>query len=166
MLRPHLEGDFSKKLILQEQIYAHNYKETNGTGSATSRFLGRGTRTGLPNSWDRFTDWQGDIRKRKELKEKRVMQKERTTGNEMYSVSETVRVQNIKNKKWDMTGEISRVRTSDDGTILSYEVNIDGVITTRHRRYLSKIRNFDEVTVTTEEENSSGAQVEPGSSTQ
>ena len=65
-----------------------------------------------------------------------------------------------------MTGEISRVRTADDGTILSYEVNIDGVITTRHRRYLSKIRNSDEVTVATEEENSSGAQAEPGSSTQ
>ena len=91
------------------------------------------------------------------------MQKERTTGNEMYSVSETVRVQNIKNKKWDMTGEISRVRTADDGIILSYEVNTDRVITTRHRRYLSKIRNSNEVTVTTEEENTSGAESEPGS---
>ena len=65
-----------------------------------------------------------------------------------------------------MTGLISRVRTADDGTILSYEVNIEGVITTRHRRYLSKIRNSDEVTVMTEEENSSGAQADPGSSTQ
>ena len=60
---------------------------------------------------------------------------------------------------------ISKVRTADDGTILSYEVNIDGVTTTGHRRYLCKKRNSNEVTVTTEEENSSGAKAEPGSLT-
>ena len=71
---------------------------------------------------------------------------------------------NIKSKKWDTTGVISKLRTADDGTILSYEVNIDGVTTSRHRRYLCKIRNSDEATVTTEEENSTGAQAEPDSS--
>ena len=61
---------------------------------------------------------------------------------------------------------ISRVRTADDGNILSHEVNIDSVITSRHRRYLSKIKNSDDDTVTTEEDISTGAPAEPGSSTQ
>ena len=45
-------------LIFQKQIYTINYKEDGKTGSDTSRFMGRGTRTRIPNSWDRFIDWQ------------------------------------------------------------------------------------------------------------
>ena len=48
------------------------------------------------------------------------MKKERTTGKEIYTVGETVSVKNVKSNKWDTTGKISRVRTADDGTILSY----------------------------------------------
>ena len=53
-------------------------------------------------SWERFVDWQEDIKRRGELKEKRVRMKERTVGKEIYSVGETVRLQNIKTKKWDV----------------------------------------------------------------
>ena len=141
-------GNLSQ-LMLQEHIYAMNCKDQ--LGSTTSRFLGSGTRTGLPNSWNRFTDWQNDTKRRQELKEKRVMHKERTVGKEIYTIGETVSVQDIKSKKWDTTGEIVRVRTSDDGTILSYDLDIDGNKTSRHRRYLCKIRNSNEATVTTEE---------------
>ena len=72
--------------MLQEQIYAINCKEDDKTGSATSRFMGRGTRTGIPNSWDRFVDWQNDIKGRCELKEKRVLKKECNVGKETYTV--------------------------------------------------------------------------------
>ena len=92
--------------------------------------------------------------------------KERTKGKEIYTVGETVRVQNIKIKKWDATGVILKVRTADNWTILSYEVNIDGVTTSRHRRYLCKIRNSDEATVMTEEENRAGASAAGDSSQQ
>ena len=151
-------GNLSQ-LMLQEHIYTINCKEDGKTGSATSCLMGRGTRTGLPNSWDHLTDWQKDIRRRQELKEKRVMHKERNVGKEIYTIGETVRVQgikskkrdkdrtvgkeiytigenvhvqDIKSKKWDTTGEIIRVRTSDDGTILSYDLDIDGNMTSRH----------------------------------
>ena len=60
------------------------------------------------------------------------MHKERTEGKEIYTIGENVHVQDIKSKKWDTTGEIIRVRTSDDGTILSYDLDIDGNMTSRH----------------------------------
>ena len=64
-------GNLSQ-LILKEQIYAINCKDDGKTGSATSRFMGRATRTGIPDSWDHFVDWQKDIRRRCELETKVV----------------------------------------------------------------------------------------------
>ena len=92
-----------------------------------------------------------------------MLKKERIVGKETYTVGETVRVQDIKSKKWNTTGEVIGVRTADDGTILSYDIIIDGTITSRHRKYMCKIRNFNEATVATEEENSTGALAEPDS---
>ena len=98
--------------------------------------------------------------------EKRVMMKERTVGKETYSVGETVRLQclqNIKTKKWDILGVVTGIRTADDNTILSYDIDIDGTITSRHQKYMCKTRNSDEAT---EEENRGGANTATGSSTQ
>ena len=39
-------------------------------------------------------------------------------------------------------------------TILSYDIDIDGTATTRHRKYMSKFKNSDDET---EEENRAGA---------
>ena len=63
-------------------------------------------------------------------------------------------MQNIKTKKWNIFGVVTGIRTSHDGTILSYDIDIDGTATTRHRKYMSKLRNSDEET---EEENRAGA---------
>ena len=68
------------QLLLNEQIFAVNCKEDGQTGSNYTRFLGRGVRSGLLNSWERFVDWQNDIKKRGEIKEKRVLRKECTEG--------------------------------------------------------------------------------------
>ena len=82
-------------------------------------------------------------------------------GKETYSVGETVRLQNIKTKKWDILGVVTGIRTADDNTILSYD--IDGNITSRHRRYMCKIKNSN---VATKEENSAGADQATGSTDQ
>ena len=119
--------------------------------------MGRGTRTGLPDSWKRFVNWQEQIKKRGELKEKRVQKKERTVGKETYTEIERVRLQDIKSKLWNIEGVVKGVRTADDGTILSYYIDIDGTITSRHREYMCKIRNSDEATAVTEEEIRAGA---------
>ena len=52
-------------------------------------------------------DWQEDIKRRGEIKEKRVMKKERTVGKETYSVGETVRLQNMKTRRWDIFGVVT-----------------------------------------------------------
>ena len=49
---------------------------------------------------------------------------------------------------------VTEIRVADDGKILSYEIDVDGTKTTRHRKYLSKIPNSDDET---EEENTAGA---------
>ena len=107
-------------------------------------------------------DWQEQIKKRGEQKENQVRKKERTVGKETYTEDERVRFQDIKFKLWNIEG----VRTADDGTILSYDIDFDGTITTRHRRYMCKIRNSDEVTAVTEEENRDGAGAAADSSQQ
>ena len=51
---------------------------------------------------ERFVDWQQDIKRRDEIKEQRFLRKERTVGKYTYEIGETVRLQNIKSKKWDV----------------------------------------------------------------
>ena len=72
-------------------------------------------RSGLPNSLDRFIDWKQEIEKRGEIKERRYLKKERTVGKLTYEIGESVRLQNIKTKKWDMFGVVIGIRTADDG---------------------------------------------------
>ena len=48
-------------------------------------------------------------------------------------------VQCVKSGKWKDKGTIESVRTADDGTFKSYAVLIDGVLTTKHRRFLAKV---------------------------
>ena len=140
--------------MLDEQIFAVNSKDDGITGSNNMRFYGRGVRYGLPNSFEWFVDWQPDIKRHGEIKERRYLKKERTVGKHTYEIGETVRLQNIKTKKWNIFGVVTGIRTSDDGTIISYYIDIDGTATTRHRKYMSKFRNSDEET---EEENIAGA---------
>ena len=102
------------QLQLQEHIYTINFKEEGETGSATTRFMGRGTRTGLPNSWEHFVDCQKQVQRRGELKERRVQKEERTVGKEIYSEGERVRIQDIKSKLWNLEGIVKGVRTADD----------------------------------------------------
>ena len=71
-----------------------------------------------------------------------------------YKIGESVRLQDIETRCWDMYGVVIRIHTADDGRILSYDIDIDGTTTTRHRKYMSKVPNSD---VETEEENSAEA---------
>ena len=51
---------------------------------------------------------------------------------------------NIKAKLWNTEAVVIGVRTASDGIIASYDINTEGCVTTRHRRYMSKITNADE----------------------
>ena len=118
---------------MSEHIYAVNCREEGETGSTTTRFMGRGTRTGLDNSWERFVDWRSQVEKRGERKEQRVKKKKRAVGQVSYTEGERVRHQDIKSNLRNKEGVMKKVRTADDGTIVSYDIDVNGVITTRHR---------------------------------
>ena len=73
--------------------------------------------------------------------EKRVKKRGRTEGRKLiFEEGEEVWVQWEKSGKWKDKGVIDSVRVADDGTIKSYVVIINGVKTTRHRRFLAKVK--------------------------
>ena len=73
--------------------------------------------------------------------EKRVKKRGRTEGRKLtFEEGEEVLVQCVKSGKWKDKGVIDSVRVADDGTIKSYALIIDGVKTTRHRRFLAKVK--------------------------
>ena len=47
----------------------------------------------------------------------------------------------MKTRKWDTKGVITEVRISYDRTISSYDLMIGDLLTTRHNRYLAKLKN-------------------------
>ena len=70
-------------------------EQPGGVGSPSSRFLGRGIRTSIPNSLDRSVNWDKLIELRGVEHEKRVQKPGRCTK-ESYQVGATVLVQNVK----------------------------------------------------------------------
>ena len=104
-------------------------------------------RGNLPNSLDRSANWEENVKTRGEKRQARVDKKGRTVGKkETFQVGEKVRIQDINTKKWTNGGETTNVRTTSDGTIASYEILTDnGTLTTRHRRYISKVHKPAEV---------------------
>ena len=94
----------------------------------------------IPNSLRRAIDWRKQIQLCGKLVEKRVQNRGRTEGKKLvFEEGEEVWVQCVKSEKWKDKGTIESVRTADYGTIKSYAVLIDGVLTTRHRRFLAKV---------------------------
>ena len=70
------------------------------------------------------------IAKRGGEREKRVKKKERIVGKkEVYRGGERVRLQDIKAKSWNSEGVVTNVRNADDGTIVSYDIDVKQPIT-------------------------------------
>ena len=134
-------GNNLSQLQLAEIVFAVNSREQQNQGSAITRFLGRGVRGALPNSLNRSTNWQEQVRAHGEARQQRVTKKGRTVGKkEIYVPGEKVKLQDIRSKKWNADGTITEVRTAADGTIASYGIETsDGSLTTRHRKYIPKI---------------------------
>ena len=113
-------------------VFAINSRDHPHQGSAITRFLGRGVRGALPNSLDRSSNWQEKVTARGEARQKHVEKKGRTVGKkEIFAIGETVKLQDMKTKKWTADGTIAQVRIAADGTIASYEIQTsDGSMTT------------------------------------
>ena len=71
------------------------------------------------------------------------MKRGKTEGRKLiFEEGEHVWVQCVKSGKWKDKGVIDEIRVADDGTIKSYGVIINGVKTTRHRRFLAKVKQL------------------------
>jgi hypothetical protein len=142
ILKKH--GNNLSQLQLSELIFAINSRTQGEQGSALTRFLGRGVRGNLPNSLERDVTWQKQVAIRGEIRQKRVEKKGRTVGKkEVFSIGEKVKLQNLKTKQWNIDGKIMNVRTAADDTICSYDIETDGTMTSRHRKYIMKIHTSD-----------------------
>ena len=58
---------------------------------------------------------------------------------------------------------MKKVRTADYGTIVSYDIDVNGVITTNNRKCVSKIKNVSDETYVSGEENRARAESQAGS---
>ena len=107
--------------------------QPEGQCSPVDRFLGRSVISFLPNSFDNTFIWQDAIRARAEARERRVNKPARGCK-ETFSIGQQVVLQDHISKKWDIPGEIIKLRLAPDKKILSYEIRTDkGHLTTRHR---------------------------------
>ena len=85
-LKEILEKSQTKNMsqtTLNEHLYALNCLEQGEQGSAMSRFMGRATRTMIPNSLRRAIDRRRQIQLRGEQVEKRVKKRGRTEGRKL-----------------------------------------------------------------------------------
>ena len=58
---------------------------------------------------------------------------------EIYEIGEKVLVQDLATRQWSKEGTVISVRTSVDGTVVSYLLDINGYTTARHRRFMRKL---------------------------
>ena len=73
---------------------------------------------------------------------KKGVEKKGRCSKESFVVGGKVLVQNVVSKLWDREAVITGVRTAADTTIVSYNLDIGGLRSTRHRKFLRKIVNF------------------------
>ena len=135
------------QLQIHELTYCINCREQgSGMGSPIARCLGRNVRGAIPNSLDRNINWKMMIENRALQHQKRVEKKGRKPK-EMYEIGEECLVQDINTHQWTKRGTVISVGTAQDGTVVSYLLNINGFETARHRRYMRKLTMPDDIEV-------------------
>ena len=94
----------------------------------------------IPNSFDNNSFvWQDAIRARVEVRERRL-NKPAKGCKETFSIGQQVVLQDHISKKWDIPGQITKIRLAHDEKFLSYEIRTDkGHLTTRHRIMIKAI---------------------------
>ena len=63
------------------------------------------------------------------------------TSKEPYEIGEQCLIQGVVSKLWDKEAIVTGVRTAADKRIVSYTLDLNGVQTTHHCKFLRKIPN-------------------------
>ena len=58
---------------------------------------------------------------------------------EIYKIGEDCLVQDMMSRQWSKRGTVISVHTAQDGTVVSYLLNINGFEPSRHRKYMRKL---------------------------
>ena len=112
------------QLELDELVFTINTNQQKANqGCALERFLGRAINTTIPNSLAKKFGFEEAIQARPETRMKRLLKPEKGTKL-LFEVGELVRIQSPHTKEWDSTGVIEAIRTANDGTVLSYDINL------------------------------------------
>ena len=74
--------------------------------------------------------------------QKRVEKKGRKPK-EIYEIGVRVLVQDVASRQWNKEGTVISLRQSQDGTVVSYLLNINGFETARHCKYMRKLNSPD-----------------------
>ena len=113
------------QLELDELILCGNAQvQPDGQASALDRFLGRSVMTNILNSLDSSYNWQESIKRRHQIREKRVLKLQR--GNkDKFDLGERCMLQCLVTKKKNTGATVVGIRVAPDQKILSYDLITD-----------------------------------------
>ena len=107
------------QLQLDEMMLSVNSQvQPEGQCSAVDRFLGRSVISYIPNSFNNIFVWQDAIKKRAEVRERRVRRPARGCK-ESFEIGKQILLQDHISKNWNIPGRITNVRLALDDKILS-----------------------------------------------
>ena len=113
------------QLQIHELVYCINCLEQgSGMGRPIARFLGRNVRGTIPNSLDRNINWKLMMQNRALQHHKRV-EKKGKKPKEIYKIGDRVLVQDMASRQWSKQGTVISIKTAQDGTVVSYLLDIN-----------------------------------------
>ena len=122
---------------LRAAVFAINqHQAADGSGSPAQRFFKRHVRSNLPMLITKELKHE-DLMQIRSDKQQKLAKKQGKRSSDTFLEGDSVRIQNMKNGRWDKSGTIKEVRRADDGQGVSFLISLpDGRETIRHRSHL------------------------------
>ena len=128
--------NFTERNLRAAVFTINQHQAQDGSGSPSQRFFRRHIRTNLPMLMKKELKHKDLMRIRSE-KQQKAARKQGKRSADTFEEGDSVRIQNMANSRWDKSGTIKEVRTSDDGQGVSFLISLpNGRETIRHRSHL------------------------------
>merc|ERR1711954_462531 len=114
----------------------NQHQDQDGSGSPSQRFFRRHIQTNLPMLINKELKHE-DLMRIWSKKQQKAARKHGKRNADTFLEGDSVRIQNMQNGRWDKSGTIKEVRTSDDGQGVSFLISLpNGRETIRHCSHL------------------------------
>merc|ERR1711954_550334 len=122
---------------LRAAVFAINqHQAPDGSGSPAQRLFKRHVRSNLPMLITKELKHE-DLLQIRSDKQQKLAKKQGKRSSDTFLEGDSLRIQNMKNCRWDKSGAIKEVRRADDGQGVSFLISLpDGKETIRHRSHL------------------------------